>query len=105
MGANGKCPVRMSCSYGFTKMVLLCMSFIFMISMSYIYGALLALPASTLVYYCMQGVFASFAQAYFCLTMTFALMFLGITVLSRLGQLTLEGNYLRNTFYYDFLEQ
>ena len=86
-------------------MGLVLMSCLFMISMSYVYGALLALPAATLVYCCMEGIFASFAQAYFCLTMTFTLMFIAITVLCRLSQLTLEGSYLRNTFFYDFLEK
>ncbi|MGL1932699.1 MAG: hypothetical protein OCC45_13220 [Desulfotalea sp.] len=86
----------------FKNSILVLLGCLFMVAMSYIYAALLALPLSFLVLYFVPDVFGSFGQAYFCVTMSFAILFIGITVLSRLAQLTLDDAYLSETYFYEF---
>lgn len=99
-----QCTGGNKCCCGTKKVTLVAMSCLFMVAMSYVYGALLALPAAGLVAFFMPGIFESFAQGFFCITLTFTLILLTITVLSRLCHISLEGgSYLRQTFYYDFI--
>lgn len=82
------------------------MSLVFMVAMSALYGGLLGAPVSIFMYLFLPGIFASFGQALFTVCAVTAVLFLGITVLSRLVHVMLEGNsYLRDTFYYDFIKQ
>lgn len=99
-----QCTSGNTCYCGTKKVALVAMSCLFMVAMSYIYGALLALPAVGIVVFFMPGIFESFAQGFFCITLSFTLILLTITVLSRLFHISLEGgDYLRKTFYYDFI--
>lgn len=101
-----ECTGGNNCCCGTKKKTLVAMSCLFMVAMSYVYGAILALPAAGIVAFFMPGVFESFAQGFLVLTFAFSLIFLSITALSRLFHASLEGGaYLRQTFYYDFLGQ
>lgn len=104
--SNKVCTAGNRCCCGGKKSILILMSVLFMVAMSYLYGFLLALPVTIFMFFFIPTVFASFAQGLFCITLSFALLFLVITVLSRIAHLSLRGTgYLRQTFYYDFLNQ
>lgn len=82
------------------------MSLVFMVAMSAIYGGLLGAPVSIFMYLFLPDIFQSFGQALFTVCGLAAILFLGITVLSRLVHVMLDGSsYLRDTFYYDFIQQ
>lgn len=82
------------------------LSLVFMVAISAIYGGLLGVPISIFVYFFMPEVFQSFAQALFTVCAATTILFLSITVLSRLVHMMLEGtSYLRDTFYYDFIKR
>lgn len=107
MSASNKgCAAGSKCCCGGKKAILILASLLFMVAISYIYGLLLAIPVTIFMFFFIPTVFASFAQGLFCITFSFALLFLLITVLSRMAQLSLGGSsYLRQTFYYDFLKE
>lgn len=82
------------------------MSLVFMVAMSALYGGLLGAPVSIFIYLFMPEVFQSFGQALFTVCAVATVLFLSITILSRLVHVMLEGtSYLRDTFYYDFIKQ
>ena len=88
------------------RVSLFLLSCLFMVSMSSIYGLMLAVPVSAFVFYVIPGVFPSYAQALLCTGLSFGLLFLFITVSSRLAQASLEGTrYFRRTFYYEFISE
>ena len=104
--SSNRCDVgATSCCAG-KKTVLVLMSLLFMVAMSGVFGFLLALPVTILMFFFMPTVFGSFALALLCITSSFSLVFIFITVLSRMAHISLEGmNYVHQTFYYDFLKQ
>ena len=103
--SSSTCSVDGTGSCAGKKTVLVLMSLLFMVAMSYVYGFLLALPVTIFVFFFMPAVFGSFALALLCITFSFSLLFIAITVLSRMVHISLEGmNYLDRTFYYDFLK-
>ncbi|CAG35734.1 unknown protein [Desulfotalea psychrophila LSv54] len=88
------------------RVSLFLLSCLFMVSMSSVYALMLAGPVSVFVFYAFPAVFPSYAQALLSTSLFFSLLFLFITVLSRLAQASLEGaRYFRRTFYYEFICQ
>lgn len=89
-----------------TTGTLFLLSLVFMVAMSALYGGLLGAPLSIFVYLFLPEVFQSFGQALFTVCAATTVLLLSITVLSRLVHVMLEGtSYLRDTFYYDFIEE
>lgn len=94
--SSKRCPCQ--------KISLILLSIIFMVGAAFVLGALMAFPVTIYTYYFTPEIFSSISQAYMCLTPTFALVFLGITVVCRLAHIYLEGSaYLKETFFYDFV--
>lgn len=94
--SNKNCPCQKAC--------LILLSIIFMVGAAFVLGALMAFPVTIYTYYFAPEIFSSVSQAYMCLTPTFALVFLGITVVCRLVHIGLEGSaYLKETFFYEFV--
>ncbi len=95
--SNKSCPCQ--------KASLILLSIIFMVGAAFVLGALMAFPVTVYTYYFAPEIFSSVSQAYMCLTPTFALIFLGITVVCRLAHINLEGSsYLNETFFYEFVK-
>lgn len=86
------------------KASLILLSIVFMVGSAFVLGAFMAIPVTIYTYYFTPEIFSSISQAYMCLTPTFALVFLGITVICRLAHIYLEGSaYLKETFFYELI--
>lgn len=89
---------------GGKKFLLVVLSVVFMVAMSYLYGMFLAFPVACYLLYAIPEVFASFGQAFLVMTFAFGLLFLIINGVSRFAQACLKnGHYLQDTFFYDFV--
>ena len=104
--SSSKCCVGGAGSCVGKRTVLVLMSLLFMVAMSGVYGFLFALPVTLFMYLFLPAVFGSFALALLCVSSSFTLLFIFITVVSRIVHISLEGmGYVHQTFYYDFLTQ
>ncbi len=85
-------------------MVMFLLSLVFTVSATVVLGAIVAFPVTFFITYFIPELFTSYSQAFECLTLSFALAFLGITFFSRLAHVYLEGPaYFKETYFYEYI--
>lgn len=103
MNSANQCNSGQCCCSG-SKWTLFFLSIIFSVSAAIVLGGLLAVPVTLYVGFLMPDVFGTYAQAFECLTPTFALFFFALTVICRLVHVSLKGvAYFKETYFYEYL--
>ena len=104
MKSSTQCNTDGKCCCSGSKEIMFLLSLVFAVSAALVLGVLLAFPSALLTIIFIPGIFDSYAQAFMFLTPTFALAFLGITFLTRLAHISLEGPaYFKRTYFYEYL--
>lgn len=104
MSSTNQCSTSSKCCCTGSKWAMFFLSLVFTVSAAVVVGGLLAFPTGLFVNFFMPEVFGSFAQAFRCLTPSYALVFLTLSLVCRLVHVSLKGGaYFKETYFYEYL--